>query len=121
MSFGGLLGIGERYHPLPWATLKYDTRQGGYVVGLTIDQLQGAPTFSANEMPAWGDRAYEARIHDYYKTARIGAREHSPPFPAKMPGITTQERRGWNGLLIRRVGLDLARSSYWRLCLASIT
>ena len=29
MSFGGLLGIGERYHPLPWATLKYDTRQQG--------------------------------------------------------------------------------------------
>jgi len=69
MSFGGLLGIGERYHPLPWVTLKYDTRQGGYVVGLTIEQLQGAPTFAANEMPAWSDRAYEARIHDYYKTA----------------------------------------------------
>ena len=29
MSFGGFLGIGEQYHPLPWATLKYDTRQGG--------------------------------------------------------------------------------------------
>ena len=40
MSFGGFLGLGERYHPLPWLTLKYDTRQGGYVVGLTIDQLQ---------------------------------------------------------------------------------
>ena len=33
MSFGGFLGIGEQYHPLPWATLKYDIRQGGYVVG----------------------------------------------------------------------------------------
>src|SRR6187402_2777847 len=63
MSFGGFVGIGEQYHPLPWATLKYDTRQGGYVVGLTREQLQGAPTFAANEMPAWGDRAYEARIH----------------------------------------------------------
>ena len=42
MSFGGLLGVGERYHPLPWNTLKYDTRQGGYVVGLTREQL-GAP------------------------------------------------------------------------------
>jgi len=68
MSFGGFLGIGERYHPLPWAALKYDTRQGGYVVGLTIDQLHGAPTYGANELPAW-DRAYETRIHDYYKAA----------------------------------------------------
>ena len=69
MAFGGFLGIGERYHPLPWATLKYDTRQEGYVVGITIDQLQGAPTYAADEVPAWGDRAYESRIHDYYKTA----------------------------------------------------
>src|ERR1700760_5041649 len=24
MSFGGFLGIGDRYHPLPWSTLAYD-------------------------------------------------------------------------------------------------
>jgi hypothetical protein len=29
MSFGGFLGIGESYHPLPWRVLKYDVRQGG--------------------------------------------------------------------------------------------
>ena len=34
MSFGGFLGIGEKYHPLPWSTLKYDESKGGYVVGL---------------------------------------------------------------------------------------
>jgi hypothetical protein len=68
MSFGGFLGMGERYHPLPWATLKYDTRQGGYVVGLTKQQLEGAPTYAPNELPAWGDRAYETRLHEYYNT-----------------------------------------------------
>ena len=35
MSFGGFLGIGERYHPLPWKALTYDTRLGGYVVDVT--------------------------------------------------------------------------------------
>lgn len=69
MSFGGFLGMGERYHPLPWNTLKYDTNQGGYVVGLTKEQLKGAPTYGRDESPAWGDRAYEQGIHDYYKTA----------------------------------------------------
>jgi hypothetical protein len=34
MSFGGFLGMGEKYHPLPWATLKYDAQKGGYVVNL---------------------------------------------------------------------------------------
>ncbi len=69
MSFGGFLGIGERYHPLPWPTLKYNTQQGGYVVGLTKDQLEKAPTYGIKETPAWGDRGYEKTIHDYYGVA----------------------------------------------------
>jgi PRC-barrel domain len=67
LSFGGFLGIGERYHPLPWAALKYDTRQGGYVVGLTIDQLKKAPNYGADEAPQWGNRAYESELHAYYR------------------------------------------------------
>ena len=34
MSFGGFLGIGDSYHPLPWKNLHYDTTAGGYVVDL---------------------------------------------------------------------------------------
>jgi hypothetical protein len=69
MSFGGFLGMGNDYHPLPWSALKYDTRQGGYVVGLTKEQLQKAPTYALDTTPPWGDRTYEQSIHDYYKTA----------------------------------------------------
>ena len=43
MSFGGFLGIGEKYHPLPWETLTYDTDRGGYVVSVSREQLEGAP------------------------------------------------------------------------------
>ena len=32
LSIGGFLGLGDRHHPLPWASLKYDTRLGGYEV-----------------------------------------------------------------------------------------
>jgi hypothetical protein len=69
MSFGGILGLGQRYHPLPWANLKYDTKQQGYVVGLTQDQLERGPTFGIDEAPLWGNRSYEQSIHDYYGTA----------------------------------------------------
>jgi hypothetical protein len=47
MSFGGFLGMGERYHPLPWRMLTYDTRQDGYVVDLDRDQLKGAPSYTS--------------------------------------------------------------------------
>ena len=65
MSFGGFLGIGERYHPLPWDTLTYDPRQGGYVVDLTREQLEGAPTYAREETP-WNDPAYGRSVYGYY-------------------------------------------------------
>jgi hypothetical protein len=69
MGFGGFLGIGERYHPLPWSVLAYDTRMGGYVVDLDRDRLAGAPTFAANEDVDWNDRNWGQRVNDYYGTA----------------------------------------------------
>ncbi len=66
MSFGGFLGIGESYHPLPWKVLTYDPRQGGYVVDLTREQLQGAPSYTSGAMPDWTDQAYGRRVNDYY-------------------------------------------------------
>jgi hypothetical protein len=66
MSFGGFLGIGNQYHPLPWSVLKYNTSVGGYVVHLDKQQLEGAPAYPADQEPAWGDRSYESKIHDYY-------------------------------------------------------
>lgn len=66
MSFGGFLGIGERYHPLPWQVLTYDERQGGYVVDLDRLQLETAPSYTSSTMPNWSDRAYGRRIDEYY-------------------------------------------------------
>jgi hypothetical protein len=39
ISFGGFLGMGEDYYPVPWTSLKYDTTLGGYRVGVTEEQL----------------------------------------------------------------------------------
>ena len=66
MSFGGFLGIGDKYHPLPWSILTYDTQKGGYVVNLSRDVLERAPSYAVSASPAWGDREYETSIHDYY-------------------------------------------------------
>jgi PRC-barrel domain len=56
ISFGGFLGMGEDYYPLPWANLKYDTNGGGYRVGVTESQLKGAPKFNRNTGWDWSDR-----------------------------------------------------------------
>ena len=67
MAFGSFLGIGNQYHPLPWSLLKYDTNLGGYVVNLDKPRLEAAPAYDVGTEPAWGDRSYEGKIHDYYE------------------------------------------------------
>lgn len=68
ISFGGFLGMGEDYYPLPWSNLKYDMSLGGYRVGITEDQLKGAPKYKSSTDWDWSDRARDREIYDYYKT-----------------------------------------------------
>lgn len=65
MGFGGFLGIGERYHPLPWKSLDYSPDAGGFVVDVTREQLEGAPHYGRDEDP-WRDPAYGRSVHDHY-------------------------------------------------------
>jgi hypothetical protein len=65
MSFGGFLGLGERYHPLPWDALTYDEGLGGYLVNVTRDQLEQAPSYGRDEDP-WRDPGYGRTIYGHY-------------------------------------------------------
>jgi sporulation protein YlmC with PRC-barrel domain len=67
MSFGGFLGMGEKHHPLPWSTLKYDTVKGGYMINMDKKQLQDAPNYDTNSAFQWTPE-YGRRVDSYYKT-----------------------------------------------------
>src|SRR5580700_5885950 len=43
MSFGGFMGIGEDYYPLPWSLLTYNPRLEGYEVNVSEEQLIPVP------------------------------------------------------------------------------
>lgn len=62
MSFGGFLGMGQSYHPLPWEVLDYDEQQAGYVVDLNKERLQSAPYYGENDAPDWSDRSVSFSI-----------------------------------------------------------
>ncbi len=65
LSFGGFLGIGDDYYPLPWSTLKYDTSKGGYVVNLDKERLKTAPSYKANTDFKWTPD-YGKSVDTYY-------------------------------------------------------
>jgi len=66
MSFGSFLGMGGKYHPLPWATLKYDAQKGGYLVNLDKKLLEGAPNYDPNSEFKWSPD-YGRKVDSYYK------------------------------------------------------
>lgn len=71
LSFGGFLGIGSDYYPIPWAQLRYDTSVDGYVLNTTKEQLEGAPRYSSGE--DWQTRNWTGDVDRYYT---------GPAFPA---------------------------------------
>ena len=66
MSFGGFMGIGEDYYPLPWSLHTYNPKLEGYEVNIGEQQLKGAPKYSKSESWDWNDRARGQKIYDYY-------------------------------------------------------
>lgn len=72
LSFGGLLGIGAKYHPVPWKLLKYDTEQRAYVVPMDKDALETAPMIDESELSGWNDELSREDIHRYYAGYGIG-------------------------------------------------
>jgi hypothetical protein len=66
LGFGGFLGLGNDHYPLPWQSLKYDPRLGGYVTGITEKQLKGAPRYRQDNEWHWGDATRIRTLDDYY-------------------------------------------------------
>lgn len=66
LSFGGFLGIGDHYYPLPWEKLRYDPEMGGYIVDVDRDTLEGAPSFTDTATASWDDEAWSRDVHAHY-------------------------------------------------------
>lgn len=66
LSFGGVLGIGERFTPLPWSVLTYDPDRGGYVVPLAKERLRESPSYNRDELTN-EDNGWGARVNDFYQ------------------------------------------------------
>jgi sporulation protein YlmC with PRC-barrel domain len=64
MSFGGFLGIGDSYHPIPWTSLTYDEKHGGYIVTIDRSRLEGAPVYTT-EQDMWADPNYAFLVNSW--------------------------------------------------------
>ena len=72
LGFGGFVGIGEKYYPVPWSMLNYDEDKGGYVVPLDKDRLQNAPAYDLKDLVKHdgGMGNIREQSYDYYNISR---------------------------------------------------
>jgi sporulation protein YlmC with PRC-barrel domain len=66
LGFGGFLGLGEKYHAMPWSMLDYDTDKEGYVVRLDTEALKAAPVYEMKDLIANDGAKTQLPALDYY-------------------------------------------------------
>lgn len=70
VGFGGVLGIGEKYHPLPWSVLDYDEAATAYVVPFTKERLEAAPSDTIAELTRDDGAFHRDQAYEYYQVPK---------------------------------------------------
>jgi sporulation protein YlmC with PRC-barrel domain len=66
LSFGGVLGIGEKLFAVPWKALKLDTENKRFVLNVDKERLKDAPGFDKNDWPDMADESWVNKVNSYY-------------------------------------------------------
>ncbi|MEO8777549.1 MAG: PRC-barrel domain-containing protein [Rhodanobacter sp.] len=66
LSFGGVLGMGEKLFAVPWEALKIDGDNEQLLLNVDKDQLKNAPGFDKENWPNFADQAFTDRTRSYY-------------------------------------------------------
>ncbi len=83
-SFGGFLGLGQKYHPLPFGLLDYREDKGGFMVSAEPALIDGSPAYRVDDAPVF-DAAYGDRLHSYYGLNRQGMTTTQPMQDTDLP------------------------------------
>jgi hypothetical protein len=77
LSFGGLLGIGDKHFALPWNAMTFERDKNGYVDAVVLDvtkeRLEKAPSFARDRWPDTNDRAWRDEVGRYWNDTAVTA------------------------------------------------
>jgi sporulation protein YlmC with PRC-barrel domain len=63
---GGVFGLGERLHAIPWEALEIDPDRRRFVLDIGKERLDAAPGFDDEHWPAMTDAGWAAAIRGFY-------------------------------------------------------
>ena len=67
LSFGGILGVGEKYFAIPWEALTLSDDHKHFVLDVQEKTLEEAPGFNKDSWPDFADPAYYVTVYEFYK------------------------------------------------------
>lgn len=68
LSFGGMLGMGEKLFAIPWNALTLDTVNKRFILKIEKSRLEDAPGFNKDAWPNMADETWAKGVHDFYDT-----------------------------------------------------
>ena len=62
LSFGGILGVGEKLFAVPWGALTLDTTNERFILNVEKDKLENAPGFDKDNWPDVADPSWKNQV-----------------------------------------------------------
>ena len=66
LSFGGFLGMGDKYFAIPMEAFIIDAEKEEFVLNVTKEKLENAPGFDKDNWPSSADTAFIDSIYNHY-------------------------------------------------------
>jgi hypothetical protein len=92
LSFGGLLGVGDKLYAVPWSAMQFNHENGkikSVVLDVTKERLERAPSFTRDRWPDRPDRAARREADRYWGDSALAAKVKSK-LAADRAGTMTQ-------------------------------
>jgi sporulation protein YlmC with PRC-barrel domain len=69
LSFGGVMGLGDKLFAVPWAALSLDADGERFMLNVPKQTLKDAPGFDKDHWPSMSDKAWATGVHRFYGMA----------------------------------------------------
>jgi len=70
LSFGGFLGMGDKFFAIPWDALTVDKVNKCVRLDVSKEKLESAPGFDKDNWPKDSDPSFVPGIYEYYGTSQ---------------------------------------------------
>jgi hypothetical protein len=66
LSFGGFLGVGNKYFAIPWNAFRFNFADKKAVLNVNKQLLENAPGFDKDAWPNFSDTTFGSSIYNHY-------------------------------------------------------